>query len=162
MISHHRMAIRTMVISKLNNSKQGTSRAKPKLKELKSQVYRLACVGSTKALKSLRSEFISLDFRRISSWQLALVLLKDGSTEQTFEEWRSNPPEEYKELFSEINKVSRSYKKSIERGLNLSKTLRKSAEGMEEIAQDLSSEVDTLNQEASMAEVQAQISQFNQ
>ena len=62
---------------------------KPKLAELKKEVYQLAHVKTTKKLKALRSEFASLDFRRKASWQTALTTLKGDDT------WVSLPKDQW-------------------------------------------------------------------
>ena len=56
------------------------------LKLLKSDVYKLSGVSTTKKLKILRSDFKSLDFRRKSSWEIALKTLSTTPSTKQFEE----------------------------------------------------------------------------
>lgn len=104
----------------------------PKLAELKLHVYALAGVSSTKALKSSHPEFASLDFRRKSSWLKAEEALAQPQGEkQLFEQWLSEPPEEYRELFAEINTVSSAYHQGIDNLREASRELLSAAEYLE-------------------------------
>ena len=82
-----------------NKQKTFLSTPNPKLSEIKKEVYQLAQVKTTKMLKGLKVEFTPLDFRRKASWEKAFTILKG---DDSFEEWRSNPPEKYKEIFNQI------------------------------------------------------------
>ncbi len=73
--------------------------------QLKEKVYKMSGVSTTKALKGCRREFSKLDFRRTASWKTALTHLEKVN----FDQLSANPPEEYRELFSEI---THSFKKS--------------------------------------------------
>lgn len=104
----------------------------PKLAELKLRVYALAGVSSTKALKAAQPALIILDFRRKCSWQEALeILAQPCGDEQTFDQWLEEPPEEYRELFAEINTVSSAYQKSIDNLRRVSHELIATAEELE-------------------------------
>ena len=130
---------------------------KQSLKDLKSDVYKLAGVNTTKKLKLLRSEFKSLDFRRKSNWEIALKTLSTTSSTKQFEDWRQNPPEEYKDLFSEIEDVSNSYNQSIEEGLKISKSIKEEAKDLQKTSDDLSNEAKKLNDDATSAEIEMRI-----
>ena len=130
---------------------------KQSLKDLKSDVYKLAGVNTTKKLKLLRSEFKSLDFRRKSNWEIALKTLSTTTSTKQFEDWRQNPPEEYKDLFSEIEDVSNSYNQSIEEGLKISKSIKEEAKDLQKTSDDLSNEAKKLNDDATSAEIEMRI-----
>ena len=130
---------------------------KQSLKDLKSDVYKLAGVNTTKKLKLLRSEFKSLDFRRKSNWEIALKTLSTTPSTKQFEDWRQNPPEEYKDLFSEIEDVSNSYNQSIEKGLKISKSIKEEAKDLQKTSDDLSNEAKKLNDDATSAEIEMRI-----
>jgi len=130
---------------------------KQSLKDLKSDVYKLAGVNTTKKLKLLRSEFKSLDLRRKSNWEIALKTLSTTSSTKQFEDWRQNPPEEYKDLFSEIEDVSNSYNQSIEEGLKISKSIKEEAKDLQKTSDDLSNEAKKLNDDATSAEIEMRI-----
>ena len=124
------------------------------LKDLKRDVYTLGGVSTTKKLKLLRREFNSLDFRRKSSWEKALKTLSATPSTKQFEEWRQKPPEEYKDLFSEIENVSNSYNQSIEEGLKISRSIKDEAKGLKKLSDELSEEAKELNDEATSAEIE--------
>ena len=126
---------------------------KQSLKDLKSDVYKLAGVNTTKKLKLLRREFNSLDFRRKSSWEIALKTLSTTPSTKQFEEWRQKPPEEYKDLFSEIEDVSNSYNQSIEEGLKISKSIKDEAKDLQKLSDELSDEARKLNDDATTVEI---------
>ena len=130
---------------------------KQSLKDLKSDVYKLAGVNTTKKLKLLRSEFKSLDFRRKSNWEIALKTLSTTPSTKQFEDWRQNPPEEYKDLFTEIEDVSNSYNQSIEKGLKISKSIKEEAKDLQKTSDDLSNEAKKLNDDATSAEIEMRI-----
>lgn len=84
-----------------------------KFQELKAKVYELAEVNTTQQLKAKYAEFKTLDMRRKTSWEKALTAVQKQRSE--FEDWLENPPEEYKDLFSEIVGASQKYaQKSLE------------------------------------------------
>ena len=115
-----------------------------KLAELKKEVYQLAEVKTTKKLKALRSEFASLDFRRKASWQAALNALK---REESFEQWRSNPPEKYKEIFKEIDEASKEHKTNLENTKKAFQNLEDSIEELDQLTKDTKEEAGGLTQE---------------
>ena len=122
-------------------------------KDLKNIVYKLAGVSTTKSLKLFISEFKSLDFRRRSSWDIALKTISKIDSTKQFEDWRQNPPEEYKDLFSEIENVSEAYNRSIEEGLKISKSIKDEAKDLQKLSDELSDEVKKLNDDATTVEI---------
>ena len=97
------------------------SSARPKeqsLAELKRQVFDLAKVSNTKQLKATNADLMA--------------------------EWERNPPDEYKELFAEIEQATAAYSASIEQGLKLSSQLREAADDLEAVAEELQQEAGEL------------------
>ena len=115
-----------------------------KLAELKKEVYQLAEVKTTKKLKALRSEFASLDFRRKASWQTALNALKG---EKSFEEWRSNPHEKYKEIFKEIDEASKEHKTNLVNTKKAFQNLEDSIHELDQLTKETKAEAGGLTQE---------------
>ncbi|MFM7676007.1 MAG: hypothetical protein ACKO5F_10585 [Synechococcus sp.] len=70
-----------------------------------------------------------LDFRRKSSWQTARDLL---------------PPQEWKELWSEIEEAVKVYDDTLEKGLQLSGQLRRAADDLEALSEELLEEAGDL------------------
>ncbi len=114
----------------------------PSLADLKRQVLALAKVSSTKELKRANVDLRHLDFRLKASWRSALGVLEQAAV--AMEEWDRNPPEEYKELFSEIEQAAAAYSASIEQGLKLSSQLRDAADDLEAVAGELQQEAEEL------------------
>lgn len=129
------------------------------LKNLKAEVYALANVATTQQLKALRAEWRSLDLRRKSNWQLIHAQLQQTSGD--FEAWLANPPEEYRELFSQIADVTTAYGSSIAEGQRLSSELQLAAEELEELSSDCSSEASALKQQEQAARKQAKVRRLN-
>ena len=114
----------------------------PSLADLKRQVLSLAKVSSTKELKRANVDLRHLDFRLKASWRSALGVLEQAAV--AMDEWDRNPPEEYKELFSEIDQAAAAYSASIEQGLKLSSQLRDAADDLEAVAGELQQEAEEL------------------
>ena len=114
----------------------------PSLADLKCQVLALAKVSSTKELKRANVDLRHLDFRLKASWRSALGVLEQAAV--AMEEWDRNPPEEYKELFAEIDQAAAAYSTSIEQGLKLSSQLRYAADDLEAVAGELQQEAEEL------------------
>lgn len=110
----------------------------PSLADLKSQVLTLAKVSSTQELKRANVDLRHLDFRLKASWRSALGVLEQASV--AMDEWDRNPPEEYKELFAEIDQAAAAYSASIEQGLKLSSQLRDAADDLDALAGELHQE----------------------
>ncbi len=112
-----------------------------KLAELKKEVYQLAQVTTTKNLKALKSEFASLDFRRKASWQTALTAL------ESFEDWRSNPPEKYKEIFKEIDDASNEHETNLANAEKAFQNLEDSIHELDQLTKETKAEAGGLTQE---------------
>lgn len=112
------------------------------LADLKGQVLTLAKVSSTKELKRANVDLRHLDFRLKASWRSALGVLEQAAV--AMDEWDRNPPEEYKELFAEIDQAAAAYSASIEQGLKLSSQLRDAADDLEAVAGELQQEAEEL------------------
>jgi len=114
----------------------------PSLADLKGQVLALAKVSSTKELKRTNVDLRHLDFRLKASWRSALGVLEQAAIAMA--EWDRNPPEEYKELFAEIDQAAATYNASIEQGLKLSSQLRDAADDLDALAGELQQEAEEL------------------
>jgi len=114
----------------------------PSLADLKGQVLALAKVSSTKELKRTNVDLRHLDFRLKASWRSALEVLQQAAVAMA--EWDRNPPEEYKELFAEIDQAAAAYSASIEQGLKLSSQLRDAADDLEALSGELQQEAEEL------------------
>ena len=102
----------------------------------------LAKVSSTKELKRANVDLRHLDFRLKASWRSALGVLEQAAV--AMDEWDRNPPEEYKELFAEIDQAAAAYSASIEQGLKLSSQLRDAAEDLDALSGELQQEAEEL------------------
>jgi hypothetical protein len=114
----------------------------PSLADLKGQVLALAKVSSTKELKRTNVDLRHLDFRLKASWRSALGVLRQAAIAMA--EWDRNPPEEYKELFAEIDQAAAAYSASIEQGLKLSSQLRDAADDLDALAGELQQDAEEL------------------
>ncbi len=114
----------------------------PSLADLKRQVLTLAKVSGTKELKRANEDLRHLDFRLKASWRSALGVLQQAAVAMA--EWERNPPEEYKELFAEIDQAAAAYSASIEQGLKLSSQLRDAADDLDALAGELQEEAEEL------------------
>jgi hypothetical protein len=114
----------------------------PSLAVLKGQVLTLAKVSSTQELKRANVDLRHLDFRLNASWRSALEVLQQAAVAMAA--WDRNPPEEYKELFAEIDQAAAAYSASIEQGLKLSSQLRDAADDLDALAGELHQEAEEL------------------
>jgi hypothetical protein len=114
----------------------------PSLAELKRQVLALAKVSGTKELKRANVDLRHLDFRLKASWRSALGVLQQAAVAMA--EWERNPPEEYKELFAEIDQAAAAYSASIDQGIKLSSQLRDAADDLDALAGELQEEAEEL------------------
>jgi hypothetical protein len=119
-----------------------TRQKEPSLADLKRQVLALAKVSSTKELKRVNVDLRHLDFRLKASWRSALEVLQQAGAAMA--EWERNPPEDYKELFAEIDQAAAAYSASIEQGLRLSSQLREAADDLEALSGELQQEAEEL------------------
>jgi hypothetical protein len=122
--------------------KSSPRQQEPTLADLKHQVFGLAKVSSTKELKRTNVDLRHLDFRLKASWRSALEVLQQAAA--AYPDWDRNPPEEYKELFAEIDQAAAAYSASIEQGLELSAQLRQAADDMEALSGELQQEAEDL------------------
>lgn len=119
-----------------------------KLTELKSKVYQLAEVTTTKQLKAQYKEIKPLDLRYKASWEKALTHLqrslesKDATpvdskdaTATDFEKWLDSPPAEYKELFAEAGAALASFGKKLDQTRTLTKTAKAMVASLDEFAE---------------------------
>jgi len=112
--------------------------------ELREKVYNLAGVSNTKALKSFHVDFKSMDFRRTNNWEKAFKLLKGL---ENFDEWRSSPPEKYREIFAEIDQVSDEYKKNVVKTKKVLESLDTNIKKLSEITKEAKCDVESLKKE---------------
>ena len=97
-----------------SKSKKSLETRKLNRSELKEKVYILYGIvyGDLKALKALKSEYASLDYRRTDSWQIVLESFVPDP-DPDFEEWCSSPPEEYREKFQHKSYILFNYNINI-------------------------------------------------
>ena len=122
--------------------KSSSGPKKSTLADLKQQVLVLAQVSNTKQLKNNNADLRHLDFRLKASWRTALEVLQQAAA--AYPDWDRNPPEEYKELFAEIDQAEAAYSASIEQGLKLSAQLHQAADDLDALAGELQQEAEEL------------------
>ncbi|MEO1070022.1 MAG: hypothetical protein AAFW95_13030 [Cyanobacteria bacterium J06638_6] len=127
--------------------------------ELKAEVYTLAQVSTTQQLKAKSPALGALNFSFKASWEKALTLLAASS--EDFQTWLTNPPEEYKALFAEIETVSEDFSTHLEKAKQLGQEALTMAIGLEQLAQDTQAEANELRTAAETAAQQAQQAQLN-
>jgi uncharacterized phage infection (PIP) family protein YhgE len=116
-----------------------------KLQELKAKVYELAGVNNTKQLKAKIKDIKTLDMRLKASWQKTIAILQKPQSE--FENWLENPPEEYKDIFSEITEVSQKYDRKSAQTKQLAQEVLSITNNLEELAEECQDEADKIKQE---------------
>ncbi|MBN4001427.1 hypothetical protein [Nostoc sp. LPT] len=116
-----------------------------KLQELKAKVYELAGVNNTKQLKAKIQEIKTLDMRLKTSWEKTIAILQKPQSE--FEEWLENPPEEYKDIFSEITEASQKYNQKSAQTKQLAQEVLSIANNLEELAEECQDEANKIKQE---------------
>ncbi|MBW4419032.1 MAG: hypothetical protein KME13_07350 [Myxacorys californica WJT36-NPBG1] len=116
-----------------------------KLHELKTQVFELAEVETTQQLKAKCAALRSLDMRYTASWEKALTVLKPSDSE--FQAWLDNPPEEYREVFAEIDTTAKQFDQVLTQARQLGQDINAIAESLEESVADLEAEAEQLQQE---------------
>lgn len=112
------------------------------MQDLRREVYALASVSSTRALKVNHMDLRPLDFRRKASWRTAWELLQPLATADPDGDTR--PPEEFRELFAAIDQACEAYAQSIDRGIELSAQALEAADDLEGLAHELLEEADEL------------------
>ncbi|WP_375496623.1 hypothetical protein [uncultured Nostoc sp.] len=116
-----------------------------KLQELKAKVYELAGVNTTKQLKAKIQEIKTLDMRLKISWEKTIAILQKPQSE--FDEWLENPPEEYKDIFSEITEASQKYDQKSAQTKQLAQEVLSIANNLEGLAEECQDEADKIKQE---------------
>jgi hypothetical protein len=101
----------------------------PALRDLKSTVYSLAGVSTTRDLKALAPSLARLDFRRRTSWLQARTCFEAGSN--SFEQWLAKPPEDYQTLFAEIQDALADFRAGLDQGFQLSRELIEAADELQ-------------------------------
>jgi hypothetical protein len=135
------------------------SSAGASLQELKAEVFALAGVSSTPALKRGNVDLAHLDFRRKVCWQKAVEILRAGAKAIT--DARINPPEDLRELFHAIDEASTAYGAAIEAGFELSRQVRRSADDLEALSAELLDDADELRGQQQASRKQARQRQLN-
>ena len=130
-----------------------------KLSELKAAVYRIAKVKTTRQLKLQYAEIKPLDMRYKASWEKVLTLLNEPKSKKAkeeqkpdFEDWLSNPPEEYKVLFAEANAALDAYDEKSAKTKRLTRTAKTMADSLDEFADASLAEAQELARVAQRAE----------
>ncbi|YAF97119.1 MAG: hypothetical protein AB3A66_05475 [Nodularia sp. CChRGM 3473] len=130
-----------------------------KLQELKAKVYELAKVNTTKQLKAKYKEIQMLDMRLKTSWQETFAILQKSQSE--YEEWLENPPEEYKELFSEITEALEKYDQKSAQAKKLTQEIVSIADDLKELAEESQNEAEQIKQEVEVTKRVSKQSRFN-
>jgi hypothetical protein len=116
-----------------------------KLDEFRTKVYELAQVSTTQHLKAKYAEIKTLDMRRKTSWEQALIIVQNQANE--FQGWLEIPPSEYQELFAEIETVSEGYFQKLTKTKQLGQEVTSIAANLEVLAEECQAEADSLKQE---------------
>lgn len=130
-----------------------------KLSDLKANVYKLANVSTTAQLKAKYDAIQPLDMRYKASWETALTLAR--SQQDDFQSWLQNPPDEYKQLFADIDTAAADYEKSLVDAKQMSQDIAAIADQFTELAADCQDEADQLKQQVQAARHTAQQADLN-
>ena len=136
-----------------------------KLSELRTEVYRIAEVQTTRQLKAQYAKIKPMDMRYKASWEKALTLFnqssdKDKSTgqakstsrdQQTFDNWLDNPPGEYQALFAEAEAGLAALDQKLDKAQQLTKTVKAMTASLDEFAEASVAEAHQLAQTAERA-----------
>jgi uncharacterized phage infection (PIP) family protein YhgE len=120
-----------------------------KLQELKATIYGLAGVNTTQQIKAKYEEIKALDMRRKSSWEKAFTVIQGQHSE--LKEWLENPPDEYKDLFTEITEASQQYDRKSMKAKRLANEVLAMANSLEELADECQGEARQLEQDVKIA-----------
>lgn len=129
-----------------------------KLKELKARVYELSGVATTPQLKAKYPEIKLLDMRLTTSWEKALSIVQPLDK---IKDWINNPPEEYKELFSEIEKASRDYDNKRTNIKQLNKDVISMLDNLEALVEEIENETERLSQDIEITKQVAKQAELN-
>lgn len=130
-----------------------------KLQELRTQVYELAGVNSTQQLKAKYEEVRSLDMRCKISWERSLAIVQAEQVE--FQDWLKNPPDEYKELFAEIESNAKEFDQKLGEVRQLHQEGSVMAGSLEALANECQDEAEHLKQEVKAARKIAKQARMN-
>lgn len=129
------------------------------ISDLKVKVYDLAQVAQTGELKAKYPSLSSLNFSFKSSWKTALNLIQADQSD--FQNWLKNPPEEYRDLFKDIESVSAEFGDKVKKAKHLGKNALDMAKSLEQLAEEAQAEAEYLRQEAETAARVAQRDNLN-
>lgn len=129
------------------------------LQKLKVTVYEIAAVSTIKQLKAKYEVLKSLDMRRKSSWEQALEIVQQHQTE--FTSWLENPPDEYKELFAEIDRVAKDHDNELATLKQKQQAIISIADDLEALANEIQDEGDRLKSEVEQARRTSQQADWN-
>ncbi|PIG91315.1 hypothetical protein [Gloeocapsopsis sp. IPPAS B-1203] len=116
------------------------------LQKLKVTVYEIAAVSTIKQLKTKYEALKSLDMRRKSSWEQTIEIVQQHQKE--FTSWLENPPDEYKELFAEIDRVAKDHDNELAILKQKKQAMMSIADDLEALANEIYEEGDRLKYEA--------------
>lgn len=119
------------------------------LQKLKATVYEIAAVSTIKQLKTKYKVLKLLDMRRKTSWKQALAIAQQH--QQEFTSWLENPPDEYKELFAEIDRVAGDYDNELAILKQNKQAMMSIADDLETLANEIQDEGDRLKYEVEPA-----------
>jgi hypothetical protein len=137
------------VVALLEAGLQTTPANSISISDLKAEVYDLAQVVQTGELKAKYPSLSSLNFSFKSSWETALNLLQADRPD--FQNWLKNPPEEYRDLFKDIESVSAEFGHKVEKAKHLGEDALAMAKSLEQLAEEAQAEAEHLRQEAETA-----------
>ncbi|MUL36906.1 hypothetical protein [Gloeocapsopsis dulcis] len=129
------------------------------LQKLKATTYEIAEVKTIRQLKIKYEDLKALDMRRRSSWEQALAIAQQH--QEKFASWLENPPDEYKELFAEIDRVSGDYDNQLALLKQKQQAVISIADDLEGLADEIYDEGDRLKQEVEIARQIAQQADLN-
>lgn len=129
------------------------------LQKLKATVYEIAEVNTIGQLKIKYEDLKLLDMRRRSSWEQALAIAQQH--QEKFASWLENPPDEYKEIFAEIDRVSGDYDFQLALLKQKQQAVISIADDLEGLADEIQDEGDRLKQEVELARQIAQQADLN-
>ena len=121
---------------------------KSNIYNLKKEVYKLSSTKNTKSLKRSRVDFAKLDFRRKSSWELALNILQQG---QTFDDFTNNPTEKYSELFKEIKQAAKDHELNLKNTNKVLENLDGSVKKLDKLTKEVNADAKSINENNDVA-----------
>ena len=129
------------------------------LQKLKATVYEIAKVKTIRQLKTKYEDLKPLDMRRKASWEQALAIAQQH--QENLANWLENPPDEYKELFAEIERVSGDYDNQLALLKQKQQAVISIADDLEALADEVQGEGDRLKHEVEVARQIAQQADLN-